>query len=292
MRAPHLSDIRFYPVKGLRGIPVPECAVEPWGLAGDRRWMIVDRDGVFVSQRTLPPLAVIGASPTADGGLLLTAAGHEPLAVPRPEAGAGSEAVTTVVWRSAVPALAAGDTADAWFGEVLGIRCRLVYMADPTVRPVSPDFGRPADRVSFADGYPVLLTTTASLAELNRRLAEPVPMERFRPNLVIDGIGQPFAEDGWRCVRVGGVVFRVVKPCIRCAVTTVDQQTGERMGTEPLRTLATFRRVPAGGVLFGTNLIPDRVDGGGSGEVLRVGDGFEVLGTAAPDPQFAVVNAD
>ncbi len=284
---PHLSDIRFYPVKGLRGIPVPHRSVEPWGLAGDRRWMIIDGDGTFVSQRTLPPLAVIGATPAPDGGILLTAAGHEPLAVPRPEAGAGSEALTTVVWRSAVPALAAGDAADAWLGAVLGVRCRLVYMADPTARPVSLDFGGPDDRVSLADGFPVLLTTTASLADLNRRLgAEAVPMERFRPNLVIDGVDRPFAEDLWRRVRVGGVVFRVVKPCARCAVTTVDQNTGKRLGTEPLRTLATFRRIPSGGVLFGTNLIPDN-----TGEV-RVGDGFDVLETAAaPDAQFATVDA-
>jgi uncharacterized protein YcbX len=142
-------------------------------------------------------------------------------------------------------------------------------MTEAIERPVSPRHGRPGDRVSFADGYPLLLTTDASLGALNDRLDRPVPMNRFRPNLVVDG-ETPFGEDGWALIRVGEVRLRVVKPCARCVVTTVDQETGE-VGREPLRTLATFRRHEDGGVLFGQNVVHE-----GPG-VLRVGDDVEVL---------------
>jgi uncharacterized protein YcbX len=172
------------------------------------------------------------------------------------------------VWRDQTEGEAAGVEADAWLSGLLGLRCRLLYMPPSTCRQVSLEYGQPGDRVSFADGYPLLLTSEASLAELNRRLDRALPMDRFRPNLVIDG-KVPFAEDDWARIRVGSTEFRVAKSCARCVVTTTDQRTGAR-GPEPLRTLASFRNV-GGKILFGENLIHE-----GPGPV-RLGDPVEVL---------------
>jgi uncharacterized protein YcbX len=171
----------------------------------------------------------------------------------------------------------------AWLGGVLGVACRLVYLADAEARAVNPEFGAPGDVVSFADGYPLLLCSAASLAALNAGLAVPVPMLRFRPNLVVEGAAA-WAEYDWARVRIGGVVFRAVKPCDRCVVTTIDPETGLQPDPdEPLRTLKMFRRDARGRVLFGQNLVPD---GGG---IVRVGDAVEVLTEAGAPPRAAVV---
>jgi hypothetical protein len=258
-----LSEIRIYPVKGLRGLSVEAAVVEPWGLARDRRWMVVDANGRFLSQREAPEMARIAAE-SHGGGLRLTMAGREALVVATPS----GCAVEVVVWRDAVPARAAGAGADAWLSAALGRPCRLVFMADPAeARPVDQTYGEPADRVSFADGYPLLATNPASLADLSARAGMPdLSMDRFRTNLVIDG-AEAWGEDHWRELRIGDAVFAVVKPCARCAVTTVDQDRGERHPEgEPLRTLLTFRRDARGQPIFGQNLIPRRL-----GEI-HVGD--------------------
>lgn len=264
-----LADIRTYPVKGLKGLSVSSADVEPWGLAGDRRWMVVDERGRFLSQRELPALARIRATPTG-GGLRLSGDGRDDLllAAPLPDA-----AVEVTVWRDRLRASAAGPEADAWLEGALGRPCRLVHMADPeSARPVDPEYGGPGDRVSFADGFPLLLTTTASLADLADRAGFALSMDRFRTNLVIEG-AEPWAEDGWSEIRVGEAVFALVKPCARCAVTTVDQDTGERHPrTEPLRTLAAFRRNARGQPIFGQNLIPRALG------TIRVGDRVAVAG--------------
>jgi uncharacterized protein YcbX len=160
----------------------------------------------------------------------------------------------------------AGPAADEWLSEAIGSPCRLVYMADPErARPVDPEYGRAEDRVSFADGFPMLVTTQASLDDLNAQLEHPIPMNRFRPNLVVAG-GEAWAEDRWRGLLVGDVMFRVAKECARCVVTTIDQRTAEKSPqSEPLRTLAKFRRKD-GNVMFGQNLVPDRRG------ILRIGD--------------------
>ena len=267
-----LDAIRIYPVKGLRGIAVRDALVEPWGLAGDRRWMVVDAAHRYLTQREVPGMARIAAMPDEDGGLTLSAPGGDAAGLRVPVPDAGGPAVEVVVWRDRVRARTSGPDADAWLSAALGRACRLVHMDDPaTARPVDPAYGRPDDRVSFADGYPLLVATAASLDDLNARLARPVPMARFRPNLVVSGPA-PWTEDGWRRLRVGEVAFRAVKPCARCAVVAVDQDTGERARDgEPLRALAAFRRDARGRVVFGQNLVPD---GGGR---IAAGDRVEVL---------------
>lgn len=258
-----VSELWIYPVKGCRGSSLPEVRLERTGFAGDREWMIVDADGQFVSQRTRPRLALV-VPRVEPGRLILAAPGTGEMAVdlsdlePRPP---------VTVWGDTVAAVSAGRETRRWLSDWLGAPCDLVRMAPDVRRPVDPRFARPEDEVSFADAFPVLLISRGSLDELNRRLEQPVSMDRFRPNMVVDGC-PPFAEDGWSRIAVGETTLRVAKPCARCVVTTVDQSTGER-GREPLATLATFR-ARDGKVLFGQNLVPERL---GS---LRAGDAVEV----------------
>lgn len=277
----NLADIRIFPVKSLRGGQQATAWVEPWGLAGDRRWMIVDGAGRFLTQREWPRMALIRAH--YDGaGLLLETDGRAPLGVDIPAGGARRD---VVIWRDTITAADAGDAAALWLGEVLGTVCRLVFLADPRARRLNPTYAVGDDVVSLADGFPLLLASAPSLADLNARLAAPIPMLRFRPNLVVSGAAA-WAEDAWRRIRIGVVVFRVAKPCDRCVITTIDPETGARPDpVEPIRTLGTFRRDRRGGVMFGQNLVPE-----GSGEV-RVGDAIEVLETGLANVQLERVGA-
>jgi uncharacterized protein len=269
----HLSAIHVYPIKSCAGTPMDRAAVGGRGLEGDRRWMLVDRGFRFLSQRDHPRMALIEPD-LGSGELRVRAPGVEDLSLERD---AGGRRLRVEIWRDRCEAVDHGDEAAEWFTTFLGIACRLVRQADDADRAVDPAYARePTSQVSFADGYPFLLTTEASLDALNARLAEPVPMDRFRPNLVVAGSGA-FAEDGWRTLRIGELELDVVKPCARCVITTVDQATG-RKGREPLRTLADFRRdVPgaaaaaAESVYFGQNLIHRRAG------VLDVGAAVEVL---------------
>jgi len=269
-----LASIHIYPMKAARAVDLDESLVEPWGLAGDRRWLLVDEDGRFVSQREEPSLAPVVVTPLT-GTISVTSAGVPGRQIAAPAAGDGANMLKVTVWGSAVLAAAAGPAGDAWFSAYLGRPVRLVYLDDPTRRAVDPEFGRDGDVVSFADGYPLLLTSTASLDELGRWLSEdgaqPVPMTRFRPNAVVTG-APPWAEDHWRRIRIGTVEFRVVKPCGRCVVTTTDQITGE-VGSQPLKMLGRRRRFGQQ-LVFGQNMIPD------SPGVIRAGDQVEVLETA------------
>jgi uncharacterized protein YcbX len=262
-----VEDLRIYPVKALRGYALRASPVAIWGLEHDRRWMVVTPDGRFLTQRELPAMARIGAHTTGDA-LTLTADAADELRVELPTPGAERRLVE--VWSDQVPALDAGPQAADWLSARLGLACALVYLDDPRARPVDPAFALADDRALFSDGFPVLLANVASLAALNAALPNPIDMGRFRPNIVMTGAGA-WAEDRWRRIRIGEVVFRVAKPCARCVVTTVDQSTGERPDkSEPLRTLGRIRRT-ASGVMFGQNLIPD-----GPGRVA-VGDRIEIL---------------
>lgn len=264
-----VAEVRLYPVKGMHGRAVAGAEVEPWGLAGDRRYMVVEPGGRFVTQRDTPAMARVAAEPLP-GGVALTTPEHGRVVVAEPPAAA--RPVTTTIFRDTVAASDAGEGAAAWLSAALGRPCRLVHMAEPaTARPVDPAFSEPSDRVSFADGFPVLLTNTASLDDLNGRLGLPVGMDRFRANVVVEG-APAWAEDGWTRLRIGGVAFLGAKDCARCAVPTVDQDTGVRAAdNEPLRTLASFRRKAGGRIIFGMNLIPR-----GRGRI-SVGDALEVL---------------
>jgi len=268
-----IAALYTYPVKGGRRLDHDEAGVEPWGLAGDRRWMVIDPEGVGITQRTDPRLALLSAVPTP-GGLALRGPGSPDLGVAEPVDGP-KEFVRVFRSQPLVPARIA-PVAD-WFGEFLGRPARLAWLGDPTTRPIEDD-ARDGDRVSFADAYPLLLTNAASLAAVNDWLYEdgdePVPMTRFRPNVVIDG-ARAWAEDDWlgHRLRIGDVVFRAARPCDRCVVTTVDQETAVA-GREPLRALGRYRRFP-GGLMFGMHLIPD-VAPGRTG-IIRVGDTTLVL---------------
>ncbi|HEY8088057.1 MAG TPA: MOSC N-terminal beta barrel domain-containing protein [Polyangiaceae bacterium] len=258
--------LHVYPVKGCRGVTLDTARVERRGLAHDRRWMLVDGDGKFVTQRTEPRLARIEVAIEGEA-LILSTEGHGALLVQRPPLEAPRRRVR--VWSDEVDAVDAGTDVAEWLCGVLGSETSLVFMPETTSRPVRPEYGRPDDVVSFADALPLLFTTLASLDELNARMRQPLPMNRFRPNIVVQGTA-PWAEDGWTHVRVGELGVRVVKACDRCVVTTTDQLTGAR-GVEPLRTLSTFRERERK-VYFGVNAIPN-VTG-----TIRVGDAVTVPG--------------
>ena len=265
-RATHLSGLYAYPIKSCRGISLETWDVDGRGLRLDRRWMLVDGDGLFLSQRELPRMALIEVRLGPDR-LLVDAPDMPTLDVPFEPA--ADDLIPARIWNDRVMASPAGEAAERWFSEFLGVKCALVRLPESSVRPVDPEYGRPGDQVHLADGFPFLLISEASLEDLNARLDLPLPMNRFRPNLVVRGC-EPFAEDGWETLRIGAISFRVVKPCARCVITTVDQGTAAT-AREPLRTLATFRR-DGDKVLFGQNLIHD-----GDHGTLRLGDPVEAV---------------
>ncbi len=244
-----LSALNVYPIKSARGITLDQSEVDEFGLRYDRRWMVVDESGQFLSQRSHPRLALVVPSIGQDA-LQVDAPGMPTLETslnPHP-----TVATRVTVWDDSCNANWLGEKAANWFSDFLGSACSLVHMGVDVIRPASADFAPSGSRVSFADGFPFLLISEESLADLNRRLTEPRPMNRFRPNRVVAG-GEPYQEDGWSRIEVGGIGLRVVKPCGRCLVTTTDQTTGER-GKEPLRTLATYRK-RGGEVMFGQNVV-------------------------------------
>ncbi|MCH0542777.1 MOSC domain-containing protein [Streptomyces sp. MUM 203J] len=271
---PVLSSLHIHPVKSLQGSAPAEAAVEPWGLSGDRRWMLADTSGKAVTQRQYARLALASAEAGA-AGLRVSAPGMEPLTVAEPDPSSAGTVVVEV-FGTEMDAVPAGPAADRWFSAYTGSEVRLVHMDDPARRrPVRAEYARPGETVSFADGFPLLVTTAASLDALNTLVARgdrpeegPLPMERFRPNAVVDGTA-PWEEDGWTRLAIGEVTFRVARLCGRCVVTTTDQRTAVR-GSEPLRTLVRHRRV-GGKAVFGVNLVPETTG------TLRVGDPVKVL---------------
>ena len=291
-----LSSIYVYPIKSLKGISVPSAKVEERGLELDRRWMLTTPDGMFFTQREFPRMATISTSVKGDGLLVMSPDVGE-LSIPfEPDRG---ERQQVTVWQSVCEGLVYKGAVSEWFADVLKTKCQLVYMPDKTKRHINPRFDRGEDIVSFADGYPLMVIGEESLNDLNSRLREnhdhnrevadladfePLPMNRFRPNLVISG-SDPYAEDGWRTIRIGEAMFHSTKPCERCVITTIEQSTGEFEGKEPLKMLATYRQakilmpdrfetlgVGANAVLFGQNLVGESV-----GSRVSVGDTVDVL---------------
>lgn len=264
-----LSALYRYPLKSARGESLSSSPLEALGLRGDRRWMLVEPEsGRFLTQRLLPQMSQLSALYNATGGLSLSAPGHGCLEVALPDPEADLRGVT--VWRDSLRVPDAGDAAAEWLSAFLGRPCRLVQVPEARARRVDTGYAQPGDKVAFSDGFPLLLIGQASLDDLSARVGRPLEMLRFRPNLVIEG-SAPYAEDGWKRIRIGTIEFEVAKGCSRCILTTIDPQTGERNADrEPLTTLKTYRERD-GDVYFGQNLLPR-----GTGE-LRLGMPVEVL---------------
>lgn len=256
--------LNIFPIKGCRGIGLTSSAVDRLGLVGDRRLMLVDGDNQFISQREIPRLATV--EPALDGDSLVVRASTGDTMRFEIDPHGPSRAVS--VWGNhRIQAADQGDKAAGWFSTAIGEECRLVYFGPLARNRIDPEFSpRPDAETAFTDGYPIMAALQESLDDLNTRLAAPIPMERFRPSLVVSG-APAWSEDGWKTVDFGGLRCDVVKPCARCVVTTTDQRSGSRHESqEPLRTLATFRTISGVGAIFGQNIVPR-----GTG-VLRIGD--------------------
>ncbi len=250
-----LSGLVHYPIKSCSGIHVTRSRVEAIGLESDRRMMLVTPEGKFLTQREHHKLALV--KPVLSGQTLsLSAPGMEEISLAIMQEGVVN---LVSIWKSSgVEAIDQGDLAARWFSEWLNASVRLVHLAKGYRRKVSQEYAvTPNDHTGFADGYPILIATEASLADLNARMEQSIPMDRFRPNLILAG-STAFEEDEWNRIFIGDIELAVVKPCARCVITTIDKQTLE-VSREPLKTLSTFRRKPRG-VMFGQNAIP-LVDG-------------------------------
>ena len=269
-----VSSLHIYPVKSCAGIALDKAEVLPRGLQHDRRWMVVDASGRFITQRDYPRMALIAVELTATGlRLHAPEAGSVDVVVPL-----GSR-VPVSVWKSDLTLPVADDGVNAWLSAFLGQPCRLVHLPDSMTRAVTSARRRDGDEVSLADGFPILVATMASLTNLNARLEKPLPMNRFRPNIVIEGAGA-WEEDTWHEVQIGGVRLELMKPCTRCNLTQVEQASGAEDGKEPIRTLRKFRFSQAeAGVLFGVNATPR------SPGTIKQGDVLEIL-SRQPAPEL------
>lgn len=259
-----LSALSIYPIKSAAGIALEQADLTPRGLRHDRRWMVVNDQGQFMTQRKFPKMSLIQVE--VEDTLRLTAPNQPPLNSPLPPT--QPDRIEVEVWGDRCTAIPMGTAAQQWLSNFLQVPCQLVYMPETSERPTDHGKFGPRTLVSFADAYPFLLISEASLTDLNSRLGKPIPMNRFRPNLVVRGC-ESFAEDTWQKIRIGEVIFNVAKPCSRCSIPSVDQATGTR-GKEPTQTLAKFRRWD-GAIWFGQNLIHENL---GS---LKIGDSVEIL---------------
>jgi uncharacterized protein len=260
-----LTGIYIYPIKSAAGIALETAQVDSQGFQYDRRWMVVDQKGKFMTQRQFPRMALIRVRQSKEQ-LIIEAPAQKPLLIPLVLP--SPQRISVQVWSDTCDAIPLGEEVAQWFSEFLETSCQLVYMPEDVLRPVKSRYQLNNEQVSFADGFPFLLISDASLADLNQRLEQPIPMNRFRPNLVVSGC-EAFAEDSWQSIRIGSIAFRVVKPCDRCVITTVDQDQGIR-GQEPLYTLAQYRRWD-GKIWFGQNLIQEQLG------MLKVGDSVEMI---------------
>ncbi len=264
-----LSSLFIYPIKSLGGISLPTADLTPLGLRHDRRWLIVDAQNRFLTQREHAEMALLTVELAHNGFLLRHRQRPELLPLYVPFEATPERTLFVTIWDDMVFAWRGTPEADEWLSEALGQTCKLVYMSDMVRRDVDPDkpeLNPAGTLVSFADGYPYLLASEESLAKLNAQLAEPVPMNRFRPNLVVRGLEMADAEMQWADFQIGGHAFRSVRGCGRCVVTTIDQATAQKnLAAEPLRTLATYRK-QGNKIMFGQNVT------GPVGGQLRVGD--------------------
>jgi len=254
-----ISELAIYPVKSMRQVPLEKATVDMGGLKNDRRWMVVDADGRMVTQRQQSRLSLIQPE-LIDKGVRLHTSGLSDLEISIPE----KNSTTPVsIWSDRCNVYDAGDEAAQWLSRFLGIECRFVYFPEDEIRVVDQAYAKQDDHTAFSDGFPVLLLSQASLDDLNSKMQHSLPMARFRPNIVISGC-DAFAEDNWHRLKIGELSLRIVKPCSRCVIPSVDIETGERSKNhEPTKTLSTYRRHDKQ-ILFGQNAVID-----GQGELKR-----------------------
>lgn len=267
-----LENIFVYPVKSLSGISVNKWNIAQTGLHYDRKWMLIDRNGQFLSQRKIPRMALINTAIIGES-LVLSAPGMEHFSLPLTTD--KGERIECSVWEHQCLAIKIPGQSDEWFSSFLKQDCHLVYQPENDLRPVDPQFGQPHDQVAFSDGFPFLIISEGSLAALNETMSAPLSMNRFRPNLVISGCNG-YEEDYWREIQIGDIGFRLPKPCSRCSVPTIDQATGEQ-SKEPLATLNRTRKWQ-NKVYFGQNALHN------SCGTLTVGDKVTVKVTGPQQP--------
>ena len=267
-----LSAITLYPVKSLAGISVSSWPVTQTGFQYDRKWMLIDNAGQFLSQRQLPQMALIKTALT-DRHLILSASGMENLSLPLKPG--GGDLINSTIWHDQCAARSISREVDQWLSHFLNLDCRLVYQPAAMIRPVDANYGKPSDNVAFSDGFPFLIISENSLVSLNQEMQLNLPMTRFRPNLVISGC-PGYAEDSWREISIGDIDFRLPKPCSRCAIPTIDPETA-KSGKEPLKTLNRIRKWQ-NNVYFGQNALHNQCG------TLSVGDTVQVKVTGAKQP--------
>lgn len=265
-----ITQLHIYPVKSLAGISLTSALAGERGFQHDRRWMLINEQNQFLTQRRIGELALLETAINGDTLVIRHRLRQELGSLQVPLQSDGYESLDVQIWDDVCRALAISKTADEWLSTALERPIRMVYLPDNSPRPVEPERIKMPMNVGFADGYPYLLLGESSLADLNARLSEPVPMNRFRPNIVFAGAA-PYQEDSWNDLLIGGVPFRAVRPCGRCVLTTTDQNTGLRHpGGDPLKTLATYRSQEHM-VLFGMNTIA--LENG----VIKVGDELLII---------------
>ena len=257
-----LSNIFVYPVKSLAGIQLDTAKILSKGLEHDRRWMIIDEQGQCMTQRVFPDMALFKTL-LEDDKLVITFKG-EHINIRRPEIG---NVLVAKVWDDQVEVIDGGDEYATWFSERLGVKCRLVYFPEINSRPIDKKYAFRGEHVSLADAYPILLIGQSSLDDLNARMNSPLPMNRFRPNIVVIGT-TPYAEDKWSHFKLGSAKLKGVKPCSRCVLTTVDQDSAIK-GREPLVTLSKYR-ARNNKIYFGQNVMVVKEG------IIKVGDEFHL----------------
>jgi uncharacterized protein YcbX len=262
-----LKDIYIYPIKSLGGIRMDEAILEEKGFRNDRRWMLVDESGMFLSQRTHPQMALLQVAIQADG-LEVSHKQNVSLKLKIPFEPATDKIIPVTIWEDTVEGQVVSEAVNEWFTEIMEMPCALVKMPGSTQRKLKAKYAVNGESVSYADGMPYLIIGQESLNDLNTRLEKPVPMDRFRPNLVFSG-GSAFVEDEWKTVKIGGATFKVTKPCARCVMTTVDQSSAMK-SKEPLKTLASYRTIDHN-VMFGQNMLLL------GGEKVKIGDLITVI---------------
>lgn len=265
----HVGALAIYPLKSGRQVLVDVMRLDRFGPAGDRRWMLIDDAGRFVTQRTHPRMCLLQAEESNEG-LWLRAPGMPDLHVVRP---AGDRTVSVTVWEDQVDAWRAGPEANAWCSGFLDMPVRLVWMPESTHREVSPAYAGKGHTTGFSDGFPILLVTQSSLDHLNSQLQEQVDWRRFRPNIVVAGDMAPHAEDDWKRLRIGEVELAVVKPCSRCVIPSINPDTADK-NSQILTVMRGYRAAADGKTYFGQNVI---VVTALEGAVIRVGDSVERL---------------